>query len=105
MRAGLKPSILGQWLCAGDLGLGRGRGAGAGRLPPKSNVEPALRQPSLHPSGWKGCLHPEERGCASPVCKVSQGPRCTPSPWMWSLPVKEAHCPFEMCSPERITLE
>lgn len=26
MRAELKPSILGQWLCAGDLGLGRGRG-------------------------------------------------------------------------------
>lgn len=45
MRAGLKPSILGQWLCAGDLGSGRGRGAGAGCLPPKSNVEPVLRRP------------------------------------------------------------
>lgn len=51
MRAGLKPSILGQWLCAGDLGSGRGRGTGAGCLPPKSNVEPVLRRPCLHLSG------------------------------------------------------
>lgn len=53
MRAGLKPSILGQWLCAGDLGSGRGRGARAGRLPPKSNTEPALSHPCLHP--WMLC--------------------------------------------------
>ena len=105
MRAGLKPSILGQWLCARDLGLGRGRGAGAGRLPPKSNVEPALRQPCLQPLGGKGCLHPGERGCASPVCKVPQGPHHTPLPQTWSVPVEEAHCPFEMCSPARITLQ
>lgn len=90
MRAGLKPSILGQWLCAGDLGSGRGRGAGAGRLPPKSNVEPVLRQPLLHPT---------QRGYVSPR------PQSAPSPWTWSVPVKEAHCPFEMCSPERITLQ
>lgn len=51
MRARLKPSILGQWLCAGDLGSGRGRGARAGRLPSKSNVESALSHPCLHPSG------------------------------------------------------
>lgn len=44
--AGLKPRILGQWLCAGDLGAGRGGGRELGTLKQRgAGVGAALRGP------------------------------------------------------------
>lgn len=97
MRAGLNLSILGQWLCAGDLGSGRGReGSQSWTLASKKKRGACLKLALPAPmggkaacthGGGKGCLRPS-RGCASCVCKVSQGPRCALPPRTCSMPAR-----------------